>query len=102
MWSNGPSLGPSPVGGCSVTGPSAKITISSGIRRVNVPRSTSLGAIRDGRDEAANVPRPDRMQPELELGDDAEVAAAAAQRPEQLRVAVRAGLYDVAVGGDDR
>ena len=28
----------------------------------------------------------DRVQPELELGHDAEVAAAAAQAPEQLRV----------------
>ena len=32
--------------------------------------------------------RPDRVQPELELGDHAEVAAAAAQRPEQVRVLV--------------
>ena len=30
--------------------------------------------------------RADLVQPELELGDDAEVAAAAAQRPEQVRV----------------
>ena len=34
----------------------------------------------------------DRVQPELELGDDAEVAAAAAQAPEQLRVP---GLVDM-------
>ena len=38
---------------------------------------------------------------EGEAGDDAEVAAAAAQRPEQLRVADRADLDDLAAGQDD-
>ena len=37
--------------------------------------------------------RADRVQPELELGHDAEVAAAAAQAPEQLGVLVRAGAH---------
>ena len=41
-----------------------------------------------------------RMQPELELGDDAEVAAAAAQPPEQVRVAGLVDVQPVAVGGD--
>ncbi len=52
--------------------------------------------------------RPGRRRPsgrpracELERGDDAEVAAAAAQRPEQLRVLVLAGVQVLAVGGHD-
>jgi hypothetical protein len=39
-----------------------------------------------------------RVQPELELGDDAEVAAAAAQRPEQVRLGVGRGAHDSPVG----
>jgi hypothetical protein len=42
----------------------------------------------------------DRLQPELELGDDAEVAAAASQPPEQVRVLVLVDAEAVAVGGD--
>jgi hypothetical protein len=47
------------------------------------------------------------VQAELEAGDDAEVAAAAAQRPEQLRVAVSAAADRqlqpaLARQGDDR
>src|SRR6185312_11005364 len=42
-----------------------------------------------------------RQQLELDRGDDAEVAAAAAQRPEQLRVVLVGGPADLAVGGDD-
>jgi hypothetical protein len=41
------------------------------------------------------------VQAELEAGDDAEVAAAAAQRPEQLRVAVSVGAQPPAVGAHD-
>jgi hypothetical protein len=41
----------------------------------------------------------DGVQPELELGHDAEVAAAAAQAPEQLRVARSVDLQPLAVGG---
>ena len=41
------------------------------------------------------------MELVLELGDDAEVAAAAANGPEQVRVLGRAGSTDLAVGGDD-
>ena len=43
----------------------------------------------------------DRVQPEGELGDDAEVAAAAAERPEQVRVLLLARGDDGAVGRDD-
>ena len=43
----------------------------------------------------------DRVELELEAGDDAEVAAAAAHRPEQVRVRVLAGGDLAAVGRDD-
>jgi hypothetical protein len=45
---------------------------------------------------------PHRVHAELERGDDAEVAAAAAQRPEQVGVVCLAGGEHVAVGGDER
>ena len=41
------------------------------------------------------------VQRELELGDDAEVAAAAAQRPEQAGVLAGRGAQDLAVSGND-
>jgi hypothetical protein len=41
------------------------------------------------------------VEPELELGDDAEVAAAAADAPEQVGVLVLAGAYHAAVGQHD-
>ena len=44
---------------------------------------------------------PDRMRPELERGDDAEVAAAATYRPEQIVVLASAGGDDAAVGKYD-
>ena len=50
---------------------------------------------------AAEDHRPDGMQGELELGDHAEVAAASAQAPEQVRVLVLARADDAAVGGHD-
>ena len=42
-----------------------------------------------------------RMQLELEIRHDAEVAAAAAQAPEKLRVLVGARVHELAVGGHD-
>jgi hypothetical protein len=44
--------------------------------------------------------RAEGMQRELERGDDAEIAATASQRPEQIRVLVRGRLHDAAIGGD--
>ncbi len=41
------------------------------------------------------------VQPQLELGDDAEVAAAAAQRPVEVGVLVGAGAHAAAVGEHD-
>ena len=45
--------------------------------------------------------RPEGMQVELELRDDAEVAAAAAQPPEQLRVLGLAGVDEAPIRGDE-
>ena len=43
---------------------------------------------------------PTGIQPELEVGDDAEVPAAAPHAPEEVGVLVLAGLHELAVGGD--
>ena len=62
--------------------------------------STSAAAAR-GPDDPAPVEPGQREQRELQLGDDAEPAAArAAQRPVQLRGAVGVDLVRAAVGGD--
>ena len=45
--------------------------------------------------------RPVPVRAELELRDHAEIAAAAPQRPEQVRRAPHCSLGDLAVGGDD-
>ena len=52
-------------------------------------------------DHEAGVDLGQRVEAELERGDDAEVAAAAAQRPEQLGVVVGVGADELAVGGDE-
>ena len=51
--------------------------------------------------EAPVHERPDRREPELELRDDAEVAAAPSQAPEQLRVLVLRRRQELAGRGDD-
>ena len=43
----------------------------------------------------------DRVEPELEAGRDAEVAAAAADRPEQVRIVLGVDAEELAVGGHD-
>ena len=52
-------------------------------------------------DKAAEKIRTDLVKTELELRDHAEVAAAAAERPEEIRVLAGAGAHDIALGGDD-
>ncbi len=52
-------------------------------------------------DEHAGIRRLDRVEPELEGRDDAEAAAATAQRPEELGVLRRVGAHVLAVGGDE-
>ena len=54
-----------------------------------------------GVDEQPGVHAIERVEPELELGDDTEVAATAAQPPEQLRPLRLAGADDRPVGEDD-
>src|SRR2546430_5265911 len=44
--------------------------------------------------------RPQGVEPELELGDDPEVAAAAANAPEEVGVLILARLDELTVGGD--
>src|SRR5262245_66219761 len=41
------------------------------------------------------------MQPEVELDNDSEIAAAAAQPPEQVGMLIGGRAHDVAVRGDD-
>ena len=43
----------------------------------------------------------DLVEPELEPGHDAEVAAAATDRPEQVRLVLGVDVQELAVGGDD-
>jgi hypothetical protein len=49
----------------------------------------------------AGVDGLDRQQADLDAGDDAERAAAAAERPEEVRVVVRIDAAKLPVGGDD-
>ena len=59
-----------------------------------------LGAVARIEDRAGGHGRADRVQIELEGGDDAEIASAAAQAPEEVGVLRRARGEDLAVGGD--
>ena len=52
-------------------------------------------------DEAAQHVGPDRVEPELEAGDHAEVAAAAAESPEQVRVLGRARAHHLTCRSHD-
>ena len=52
-------------------------------------------------DQPAGVRLGDGVEGDLDLGDDAEAAAAAPERPEEVRVRLRVGADDLAVGGDD-
>ena len=59
------------------------------------------GLGRRWQDEHAARDRVQRVELELEARDDAEVAAAAADRPEEVRVSLIVDLQDPAVGEDD-
>ena len=76
-----------------------KPLMSSGASVMNsrYQRSTSP-ACSSGQSIGPAVDRADRMQPERERGDHAEVAAAAAHRPEQVGVLLGAGRDEAAVG----
>jgi hypothetical protein len=60
-----------------------------------------LGLIAGVEDRAAVDHRAVLVQAVLECRHDAEVSAAAAQRPEQVWVLILAGAHEVAIGGDD-
>ena len=60
-----------------------------------------LAGAAHGMGDHAAIDRGDRVGLVLEGGSDAEVAAAAAQGPEQVLVVLGAGRDDLAIGGDD-
>ena len=63
------------------------------------PGVQHLGSAPDRVPQGAGVGLGDREEPEFERGDDAEAAAAAAQRPEQVRLVPGVGAHQGAVGG---
>ena len=65
-------------------------------RRPGREHALGLGPVPE---HEAGVDLAQRVELELERGDDAEVAAAAAQRPEQLGIVVRVRADQLAVGG---
>ena len=75
------------------------VVTESGSSRVHRPRANHLGGALAVPQQHAGVHVGDRQQLELERDDDAEVAAAAAQRPEQLGVVLGVGAHHRAVGG---
>ena len=76
---------------------------SSGIDEVRSrhPVTTCLAASPGKNSSPPRHRGTDRVQRELHRGDHTEVAAAAAQRPEQVGVLLGAGVHQPAVGGDD-
>ena len=73
----------SPAGGNCIDAPT-EVTSSGSDGSPLAPGVQHLGGALDGEEQHAGVDLAHRVEPELERGDDAEVAAAAAQRPEQL------------------
>ena len=70
-------------------------------RPLAVEAQNLRGVLARVEDRSRQYRRAHPVEPELERGDDAEVAAAAAQRPEQVRVLGLAGMDQAAVRGDD-
>ena len=67
--------------------PEISAPIRGGRSAVTCWATASAASPSSGPEEQAQLgQRPDRVQPELELGDHAEVAAAAPQPPEQVRI----------------
>ena len=65
------------------------------------PANTSAASSAPNESSTETASRPDRVQAKLELGDDAEVATAAAQPPEQIRTLLGADVEHVALGGHE-
>ncbi len=81
----------------------AQVVSSSGAslaRRRNSGRSFSASVERMHEKPGQDL-RPQRVEPELERGDDAEIAAAAPQRPEEIRVFLFARSDQLAVSRDN-
>jgi hypothetical protein len=73
-----------------------------GVARILAIEAEHVFGRREGiQHHAAQDGRPDRVQPELERGDHAEVAAAAPDGPEQVRVFAFACRQELALGGND-
>lgn len=72
-----------------------------GLGEVAVRLEHLAGAVPAPRDEAARDHRADLVQAKREARDDAEVAAAAPDRPEEVVVLLAVGDADLAVRGDD-
>ena len=81
--------------------PRARRDVLGGAGRPRGPALQDALGLRPVPGHHARVGLGDRQQLELELGDDAEVAAAAAQRPEQVGLALGVDLDDLAVGGHE-
>ena len=92
------SSGMKGIGGAVIT--VAIVDRSSG-SRLGGRHEAGDGLGRRGQDEHAARDRVQRVELELEARDDAEVAAAAADRPEEVRVALVVDLQDPAVGEND-
>ena len=73
---------------------------SSGARRASAMKPSITSAVA-GRKSMPPTIRVERPHAEAEPGGDAEVAAAAADRPEQVGVGLGVGADELAVGGHD-
>src|SRR5581483_3926344 len=73
---------------------------SSAAASASATKSERVSGVAGSARHPARV-RVHRVQSVVEAGDDAEVAAAPADRPEEIRMAVAVDLEDAAVGGDD-
>ena len=60
-----------------------------------------VGCLAQFVEHGAAIDRVDRMQLERKRSDHAKIAAAAAERPEQIRIFVGVGFYKFAVRQDD-
>ena len=89
------------MGGASIA--TSEIPSSSGAPGANSRRARSTSGACSSRpeDRPAQHQRPDRVQVVLEGGGDPEVAAAAAQAPEEIRVVIGVDALQLAVGGHE-
>ena len=77
------------------------ISSSGSVGPQRVPRVQHLGGALEREEHRSGVELVDRVDGELDRGHDAEVAAAAAQRPEQVGVVLGVGAHERPVGGHE-